>query len=290
MKKRIVATMVAAVAAISLMGCGITTTSTHTETTTDADGNTTTTTTTTTNGETTTETSEAEYITYEFETFDGFTVVINGGTILSQEACEEPLEWEGLPADAEQIAPGRDCILFQDAENYYVEDATNKLVTVAFRELGDVIEDTDFAIFDNQVFSFRYDPEIFNVVEAEGSVVVSYNNDAVQTAGTNIVSFTELVNTDALSTVNNYMELYGGAEDERVENYLGGDDVKGYSYSTGVLQAPDSELKTCETFHTVPCGENIVLIDKFRTLGNDMDLENSLDAQLDEVILSFQLD
>ena len=128
MKKRIVATMVAAVAAISLMGCGITTTSTYTETTTDADGNTT----------TTTETSDAEYVTYEFETFDGFTVVINEGTILSQEACEEPLEWEGLPADAEQIAPGRDCILFQDAENYYVEDATNKLVTVAFRELGDV--------------------------------------------------------------------------------------------------------------------------------------------------------
>ena len=280
MKKRIVATMVAAVAAISLMGCGITTTSTHTETTTDADGNTT----------TTTETSDAEYVTYEFETFDGFTVVINEGTILSQEACEEPLEWEGLPADAEQIAPGRDCILFQDAENYYVEDATNKLVTVAFRELGDVIEETDFAIFDNQVFSFRYDPEIFNVVEAEGSVVVSYNNDAVQTAGTNIVSFTELVNTDALSTVNNYMELYGGAEDERVENYLGGDDVKGYSYSTGVLQAPDSELKTCETFHAVPSGKNIIFIDKLRTLGNDMDLENSLDAQLDEVILSFQLD
>ena len=59
MKKRIVLTLVAAVAAISLMGCGITTTSTYTETTTDADGNTTTTTTTTTNGETTTETTES---------------------------------------------------------------------------------------------------------------------------------------------------------------------------------------------------------------------------------------
>ena len=59
MKKRIVLTLVAAVAAISLMGCGITTTKTYTETTTDADGNTTTTTTTTTNGETTTETTES---------------------------------------------------------------------------------------------------------------------------------------------------------------------------------------------------------------------------------------
>ena len=59
MKKRIVATMIAMVAAVSLMGCGITTTSTYTETTTDADGNTVTTTTTTTNGETTTETTES---------------------------------------------------------------------------------------------------------------------------------------------------------------------------------------------------------------------------------------
>lgn len=58
MKKRIILTMLATVAAVSLMGCGITTTTTYTETTTDADGNTTTTTTTTTNGETTTETTE----------------------------------------------------------------------------------------------------------------------------------------------------------------------------------------------------------------------------------------
>ena len=139
MKNKIIVTLVVALTAVSLMGCNVTTTKTYTET--DADGNTTTTTTTTTNGETTTETSEAEFITYEFETFDGYTVMINEGTILSQEACEEPLEWEGLPADAEQIAPGRECILLQDAENYYVEDATNKLVTVAFRELGDVIEE-----------------------------------------------------------------------------------------------------------------------------------------------------
>ena len=59
MKKKIVLTMVAMVAAVSLMGCNVTTTSTYTETTTDADGNTTTTTTTTTNGETTTETTES---------------------------------------------------------------------------------------------------------------------------------------------------------------------------------------------------------------------------------------
>lgn len=59
MKKRVLSTMLAMVAVVSLVGCNVTTTSTYTETTTDADGNTTTTTTTTTNGETTTETTES---------------------------------------------------------------------------------------------------------------------------------------------------------------------------------------------------------------------------------------
>lgn len=57
MRNKIVATLVAAVVAVSVMGCGVTTTTTYTETTTDADGNTTTTTTTTKDGETTTETT-----------------------------------------------------------------------------------------------------------------------------------------------------------------------------------------------------------------------------------------
>ena len=58
MKKKLLVTLMVAVAAVSLMGCHVTTTKTYTETTTDANGNTTTTTTTTTNGNTTTETTE----------------------------------------------------------------------------------------------------------------------------------------------------------------------------------------------------------------------------------------
>ena len=45
---------------------------------------------------------KTEVQTYEFETFDGAKVVINDSNIVSQEACDEPLEWADLPADAEQ--------------------------------------------------------------------------------------------------------------------------------------------------------------------------------------------
>lgn len=228
--------------------------------------------------------------TYEFETFDGLTVVINEDNIISQEACEEPLEWDGLPADAEQIAPGRDYIIFENAENYYVEDAENKIVTVAFKELGDVIEETDFATFDNNVFSFSYNPEYFTVYEDEESVTVSFYNEKIQTAGSNIISFTKVENSDAMQVVKSYMESYGASEDEMVENYLGGDDVKGYSYSTGIVGADDSELRTCDSYYTVPSGDDVIVINELRTYGTDMEFENSIDAMFGELILTFKLD
>lgn len=71
------------------------------------------------------------YQTYEFDTYDGETVKIDDSNIVSQVAVDEPLEWAELPEDAEQLAPGRDFVLFGDADNYYVEDATNGLVTTA---------------------------------------------------------------------------------------------------------------------------------------------------------------
>ena len=80
------------------------------------------------------EDAAAEYETYEFETYDGDKVVIDASNIVSQETVEEALEWSDLPADAEQMAPGRDFILFADADNYYVEDAVLNLVTVAAKK------------------------------------------------------------------------------------------------------------------------------------------------------------
>ena len=137
MKKRIVATIVAMVAAVSIMGCGITTTTTYTETTTDANGNTTTTTTTTTNGETTTETIEetsaAELVTYEFETFDNVKVVIDENSIIAQEPSEDP-EYSDLVSESARgniIAPGRDFVYLEDDDYYYVADLSRQLITVA---------------------------------------------------------------------------------------------------------------------------------------------------------------
>lgn len=78
----------------------------------------------------TTKTSSA-YQTYEFDTYDGEKVVIDDSNIVSQESVDDPMEWAELPEDAEELAPGRSVVLFGNADNYYVEDATNGLVTTA---------------------------------------------------------------------------------------------------------------------------------------------------------------
>ncbi len=71
------------------------------------------------------------YQTYEFDTYDGDTVVIDESNIESQEANDNASEWDGLPADAEIIAPGRDYNYYADADHYYILDTYNGLVTVA---------------------------------------------------------------------------------------------------------------------------------------------------------------
>ncbi len=75
--------------------------------------------------------SSSKYQTYEFDTYDGGKVVIDDSNIVSQESIDDSLEWDELPEDAEQLAPGRDFILFSSGDKYYVEDAANNLVTIA---------------------------------------------------------------------------------------------------------------------------------------------------------------
>lgn len=74
--------------------------------------------------------SITETVTYEFETFDGEVLVINEDNIVSQEYVEDPLESDIVPADAEVAAPGRDFVLLEDDNYYYVEDVINRLVTI----------------------------------------------------------------------------------------------------------------------------------------------------------------
>lgn len=279
--KKIAVIALTAVAAFSLMGCAAEKTETveTTETVEEAAE------------EAVEEVAEevAAPVAYEFETFDGLTVVINEGNMISQEACEEPLEWEGLPADAEQLAPGRDCILFADAANYYVEDVTNKLVTIAFQELGDVIEEMDYAIFDNNVFTFQYDPEYFVVNEDEEYVTVSFYNEETQTAGSNTITFTEKENADAMEVAKEYAKQYGVDEGNIIESHMGSTDATSYSFTLYPSAEDTSENQTRAMACAVANGDNVIGIEILTHVEPDEGMDMFINDKIAEVLDTFAI-
>ena len=233
---------------------------------------------------------EVDYLTYEFETFDGEAVVINENNIVSQEDCEDPFEWEGLPEDAEQIAPGRDCVLFADSTNYYIEDATNKLVITAFKELGDLIEDTDIAVFDNDVYSFEFDSNYFEVYEDEECVTASFYNEEVQTAGSNVIIFKEVENADAMEIAKVFANQYGVDESSIQESSFGKDGATAYLFSVSSTDESESGNKMKAMACAVVNGDNVVAIEVLSHVEPDEGMEMFIDDKIAEVLDTFTLE
>lgn len=77
------------------------------------------------------EVTDVSYKTYETGTFDGTVIKIDETNIISQEKVEDVLETTLVPSEAEVIAPGRDFVYLADANNYYVEDVVDQLLTIA---------------------------------------------------------------------------------------------------------------------------------------------------------------
>lgn len=215
-------------------------------------------------------------MTYEFETFDGQIVVIDGSNIFFQKECENPLEWDQLPAEAEQLAPGRDFILFADDSKYYVEDAVNNIVTVANKEAVKMPEK-----FSNGKISFDYYEESFYVREEDGSVIASYINENVEVAGSNVVEIKEIENTDIDTVAKEYQGKYNIAD----ENVSDSDNFGIYNNKTKILTtsatvSEESVAKTRETVFVIENGDNVVVIDVFRHIGSDEYVEMGIDDSI----------
>ena len=204
---KIVAIVLAAVAAMSVMGCSVEKTVTTTETYTDADGNTITSTQTTDadgnvlNGSMEIEVAdpeETELVTYEFETFDNVKVVIDESNIIAQEASEDP-EYSELVSESARgniIAPGRDFVYLEDDAYYYVADLSRNLITVADKSKAAVVEATEDELpenpgfFETDSWSITYDTDNwYGYVDEEGNTIINYLGEC---AGTSLIEISEL--------------------------------------------------------------------------------------------------
>lgn len=250
------------------------------------------------------EPSKTEVVTYEFETFDNLKVVLDESNIIAQESSDDPENSELISAEAvgNIIAPGRDYVYLEDANNYYVADYSRNLITVADKSkvqaatetgetegVGDIIEETDYAVFDNDVFTFRYDPEYFAVMEDEKYVTVSFYNEETQTAGSNTVTFTQKEGADALEVAKEYARQYGVDEENVHETTLGITSAAAYSFSVSPTDEAASGNKTRAMVCAVANGDKVIAIEVFTHVEPDEGRDMFINDKIAEVLDTFAI-
>jgi len=225
-----------------------------------------------------TKTMANDNVNYEFETYKGEKVSISTKNICCQMSVEDVLESTTVPKDAEVIAPGRDFVYLEDANYYYVEDATRGLLTVARKD------NTTKSAYLEHAFLVSYKEKSFTVNSDRDKVVLAYTKEGVQAAGSNYAMFTFVDEASSKSYLEQCMKQEGVAQKELSELNVSG--AKGYSYQT-ISESKESGLKVVLARYAVPCDGKTMAIEVFRTVSEDDGVEMAIDADFEQMFQSF---
>ena len=233
--------------------------------------------------------SEAGYVAYEFETYDGQIIKIDDSNIISEVAEEDVLETTSVPEDAEVISPGRDYVYLEDENYYYVEDVANGLLTVATKgelKANETSSDSAMGYISWNNFEICYKTDIFYAYMDTDSdtVTLSYDNDDVELAGTNVVVFSKEIGVKSKDVIEDRVKFVDGNVSD-IEEIAMSDDSTVYAYSV-VSGNEGSELKTEQTYYTIQDGDDVVLVDEFRTISPDEELDKAVSEELNLAIQS----
>ena len=269
--KRVVAVILAAFAACTVMGCSVEKTITTTETHTDADGNTVTTTSTQTIDNN--EVAEAEeLVTYEFETFDNVKVVIDENSIVTQEHSDDPENSELVSeaAAGNIIAPGRDFVYLEDDDYYYVADLSRNLITVADKSKVDSIaaDDEELAenpgFFDTDSWSITYDPnKFYGYIDDDGKTIINYIGEC---AGTSLIEIQEVDIATAQEAVA-MLEEKKGKELTVIDDIQKGDEYSCSAYAADEVY--ESGLYIADFYTIYEHNGKVIIIDEMVTHDDD---------------------
>jgi len=224
--------------------------------------------------------SDKGLTTYEFEDFDGATVVVDEANILCQRAEDQVLDTEIVPVHAEVIAPGRDYVYLADSFYYYVEDAANGLLTVAKKS-----EDVEYAQVGDS-FWFCYSPSSFASTADEDGLTLSYVREGVAAAGSNVVTFAKVDEASCKAFLEEKVNELGGDVAAIIPASLSGVQGESYIYTTR-SESEESGLVVVEALYAVPNGAGLVFADVIRTIGPDEGTEMSIDADFEQIFQSF---
>lgn len=219
-------------------------------------------------------------VNYEFETFNGMKVTICDANICYQQSDANVLESQIVPKVAEVIAPGRDYVYLADANYYFVEDAERSLLTIARKDMN-----SESVLLGNSIL-LSYNCKSFAKNANAESVVLSYNREGVQAAGSNYARFTLVDEPSCKNYLQQKVSEKGGAQKDIKETMICGIKDMAYTYQT-VSESTASGLKVILTHYAVPCGHKTVAIEVFRTVSPDDGTEMMIDADFENMFQSF---
>jgi len=228
--------------------------------------------------------ANSDYVTYEFDSFDGSHIVIDSLNILSQDKENNPLGTTRVPEEAEVIAPGRDYIYLEDADFYYVEDTVNSLVTVATKGASDSGTTGD-GVYINDDYSISYTPGQFEVSEARGMVTLVYCNSDIEAKGSNEIIITKEEGT----TVEDIITAIVGDDsmDNVSDGTLGADMVPVKNYVRTSESPVDSALTLVDQVMVMASGDNVITVEIIRTIGQDDETDMTVDGAFAYTLESF---
>lgn len=231
------------------------------------------------------------YLVYEFETYDGQKIVIDDSNIISQTLEENVLESTSVPEGAVVIAPGRDYVYLEDENYYYVEDAANGLLTVASKDCLVAVEVVDGEMDDYtcDAFSISYSRESFYAFEDadNAAFTLSYAKEGVELAGSNVVTFQVISGVDSKTVMTDKVKAMDGSEADIVETTIG-DGAVAYAYDS-LSESEGSELRTEQIYYTIQRGDDVIMIDEFRTVSPDEAVDKAVSSEIDYVIQSIKV-
>ena len=173
--------------------------------------------------------------------------------------------------------------------SFAASEATSELV-----EGADALdEEFRYTVYENDVWSVEYDGTKIEAFPTEEGVVFSFTDESFETAGTNIVEITTIKGKTAEDVIAAKKSEFGQEDVEVYTSGFGSTGVDAITYivANTVAENPDetSGLTTSDVFTAVPSGDDVILMESFRTIGPDDSVEYVVDGSFEHLINTFTL-
>lgn len=148
----------------------------------------------------------------------------------------------------------------------------------------------DIAEYSAEEYSLSYRKPSFEVFEdaESNSVTFSYCKEGVEPAGSNVLTFYVIKDTQPRELLEEKIESLGGQKNDILEVRFAATPEICYYYVHGGSSGT-SGLTTTQIFYTIPCGKDTILVDGFRTIGPNEGTEASIDADFEYIMQTLDL-